>query len=124
MRVYRGAHFGSDHYLVNADIKLELCNQRQPIPRNPFVIKKFKDPSTADAFTLELLNHFAPLEEMANVEDLWENLRDTTMECTQNIIGRHRGRWKEEWIQDRSWKLIDKRKAAKLKRDQAKTMDL
>ncbi|XP_058654944.1 uncharacterized protein LOC131553967 [Onychostoma macrolepis] len=123
VRVYRGADIGSDHYLVRADIKLKLCNQRQPIPKRPFTIEKFKYPSTADDFTLELHNRFASLEEVANVEDLWGNLRDTTRECAQNIIGRRRGRQKEQWIQDRSWKLIDERKTAKLKRDQAKIMD-
>lgn len=41
----------------------------------------------------------------------------------QDIIGRRRGRRREKWIKDRSWKLIDERKIAKLKRDQAMDAD-
>lgn len=67
------------HY-KNMVFYIKLCNQRQPIAKIPLAIEKFKDPSTADAFTLELYNHFASLEEMANVENLWGNLRDTTTE--------------------------------------------
>ena len=36
------------------------------------------------------------------------------------MIGRRRGSYKERWIQDRSWHLIDDRRHAKQRRDQAR----
>lgn len=66
-------------------------------------------------------NRFALLGETEDVEDLWTGLRDATTESIQNTIGRRQGKRSEQWIQARSWELIDKRKIAKLKRDQAKT---
>lgn len=41
----------------------------------------------------------------------------------KKVIGRRRGKWKEEWIQDRSWALIDLTKKAKKKRDQAQEVE-
>ena len=37
------------------------------------------------------------------------------------MLGRRRGTNKERWISSRTWNLIDKRKEAKIKRDQART---
>jgi len=39
----------------------------------------------------------------------------------ETVLGRRRGTNKECWISSRTWNLIDKRKEAKIKRDQART---
>jgi len=43
------------------------------------------------------------------------------MSCPCPVIGRRRGSNRERWISDRTWNLIDDRKEAKKKKDQAYT---
>ena len=122
-RAYRKADIGSDHYLVRAEMKLKLKPQRQSIPKRPFATEKLKEPATAEDFALKLRNRFTLLEETTDIEDFWYNVKDITIDCAQTTIGRRRGRRRERWIQDQSWKLIDERKIVKLKRDQARTIE-
>lgn len=41
------------------------------------------------------------------------NVRNTIINCAHGIIGRRRGKQKEQWTQDRPCKLIDERKVIK-----------
>uniref|UniRef100_A0A915JHD5 Uncharacterized protein n=1 Tax=Romanomermis culicivorax TaxID=13658 RepID=A0A915JHD5_ROMCU len=52
---------------------------------------------------------------MEEIEETWQGLRDATVECAQHSIGRCGRKRSKQWIQGRSWKLIDERKIAKLK---------
>ncbi|XGW34042.1 hypothetical protein V3C99_018085, partial [Haemonchus contortus] len=54
-------------------------------------------------------------------EDEWTAIRDTIKVCAEEVVGRRRGKRKEEWIKDSTWQKIDERKYAKLQREQAKT---
>jgi len=56
-----------------------------------------------------------------SVEDQWEAFSSGVKSSTETVLGRRRGTNKERWISSRTWKLIDKRKEAKIKRDQART---
>ena len=66
-------------------------------------------------------NRFDALEEITNLEDEWTAIRDTIKACAEEVVGRRRGKRKEEWIKDSTWQKIDERKYAKLQREQAKT---
>lgn len=99
-RVFRKADVGLDHYLVRTKIKLKLQNQGQPIPKRLFTTEKLKDHAIAGTFALELSNHLDFLGEVANGEEIWKNLKDTTREHAQNIIGTCRRRRREQWIHD------------------------
>ena len=43
---------------------------------------------------------------------------DPIKDSAEQVIGRRKGSRKERWISERSWKLIDERKAIKIARDQ------
>ena len=43
-------------------------------------------------------------------------------EVAEECMGRRRGSRKESWIKERTWKIVDKRKSAKYRMQQAKTL--
>uniref|UniRef100_A0A914URD9 Reverse transcriptase domain-containing protein n=1 Tax=Plectus sambesii TaxID=2011161 RepID=A0A914URD9_9BILA len=124
VRVFRAADVGSDHYLVRMNLRLKLRRHgSKPKIVQPFAIDKLKDRDIAATFALQLRNRFEALADTAEVESQWQGFKETMTACAQEVIGRRRGKRKEEWIQDRSWTLIDQRRKAKQKRDQAKNPD-
>ena len=52
-------------------------------------------------------------QKISEVEKQWSELKNTVTAAAENIIGRKRGRKREQWISDHSWELIDQRKEAK-----------
>nr|XP_013768708.1 PREDICTED: uncharacterized protein LOC102205648 [Pundamilia nyererei] len=51
-------------------------------------------------------------------DTLWDELKEAVVGAAESKIGRRRGGFKERWISDRSWELIDQRRLAKSVRDQ------
>ena len=124
-RAYRGADIGSDHYLVRAAVKIKLKRQVKAVTARAFDVERLKSPAVAAAFSVELRNRFATLEDGLNpdnIEERWKAVRRKIAESAEAIIGRRRGKRKEQFIQDRTWQKIDERKHAKLQREQAKTL--
>ncbi|XP_016333487.1 uncharacterized protein LOC107681684 [Sinocyclocheilus anshuiensis] len=124
VRVFSAADVGSDHYLVRINLKLKLQrHEGRSETVRPFAIEKFKDQNIADVFTLQLSNRFQALADVTEIESKWQGFKETLTTCAQQGIVQRRGRRKEEWIKDRSWALIDLRKKAKKKRDQAQEVE-
>uniref|UniRef100_A0A7I4Z3P4 Reverse transcriptase domain-containing protein n=1 Tax=Haemonchus contortus TaxID=6289 RepID=A0A7I4Z3P4_HAECO len=107
--------------MVRAVVKLKLKKIRSTPFARPFAVEKLKDPDLASRVALEMRNRFDALEEITNLEDEWTAVRDTIKVCAEEVVGRRRGKRKEEWIKDSTWQKIDERKYAKLQREQAKT---
>ena len=125
VRVQRGADVGSDHHLLIAKFRLRLKRLPTPPRRNrPFAVMKLKEPMMTKQFQLEIQNRFQALaepDEDDEVEDRWTNLKCALTASAETVIGRRRGSQKEQWIQDKSWRLIDERKRMKRRRDQTTT---
>ena len=68
-------------------------------------------------FQLELSNRFEALqpelEPSADVESIWEKLNTTYREAAEEKLG-YKKKKKERWISERTWKLIDSGKSAKV----------
>ncbi len=122
VRVFRGADMGSDHHLHVSTIRLKF--KRTPARKTirPFAVEKLKAPDIKQRFQLELRNRFQILQntEGAQLEHQWTNIKDTMAAVANDVLGRRRGTQRERWIQERSWELIDERKRAKQRREQAK----
>ncbi|XP_026047154.1 craniofacial development protein 2-like [Astatotilapia calliptera] len=123
VRVWRGADIDSDHYLLIAKCKLHLKRLQPRLQRpSPFNIQRLKDANTAAEFQLELRNHFQLLaaegNNNKNPDTLWDELKEAVVGAAESKIGRRRGGFKERWISDRSWELIDQHRLGKSVRDQ------
>jgi len=82
---------------------------------------KLKDPQTSRKYELELSNRFTVLQDDLSIEEKWELFSTSVKASAETVIGCKRGTNREHWISDRTWNLIDDRKEAKKKKDQAFT---
>lgn len=123
VRVCRGADVGSDHHLLRAIMQIRLKKRTQQERPKPYAVEKLREPDGAQKYRLALRNRFQQLNEAADLEEQWTMFATAVNEAAQEGVGRRRGKRREQWIRDTTWKLIDERKKAKTKRDTAKTMD-
>jgi len=70
---------------------------------------------------LGLSNRFTVLQEDLSIEEKWELFSTIVKASADTVIGRKRGTNRERWISDRTWNLINDRKEAKKRKDQAFT---
>ena len=118
VRVKRGGDIGSDHYLLVSTVKLRLKRKKEEKTVRPIDVEKLKNADTAEKFRLELTNRFEILQHSEDIEKEWDQLKNCVNETAEKTVGRRRGSRKEQWISEETWQVIDKRKKAKLNRDQ------
>ena len=121
VRAYRGADVGSDHNLVTAKIRIKLTRVKRSQATRPFALPALKDPEIADCYRIEVSNRFAALQDSENLIEQWEAFQEVVKDSADTIVGRRRGSYKERWISDHTWELIDRRKQSKITRDQTRT---
>ena len=121
VRAYRGADVSSDHNLLVAKIRIKLLKLKRSQVTRPFALLKLKDPKIADSFCIEVSNRFATLQGSDNLIEQWEMFQEAIKDSAETIVGRRRGSYKERWISDDTWELIDRRKSKKITRDQTRT---
>ena len=68
-------------------------------------------------------NRFEVLQQSNDIEEQWKMFKDAVIITAEEKIGRRRGSKRENWIQDRTWTLIDKRKKLKSMKGQAKSVE-
>ena len=86
-----------------------------------YAVAKLKDPETSRRYELELSNRFTVLQEDLSIEEKWEHFSTTVKASGETVVGCRSGTNRECWISDRTWNLIDDRKEAKKRKDQAYT---
>ena len=96
-----------------ARIKVNAAN-KQVI----YNVSKLKDENVHIKYNLGLQNRFAELSQLTDVEDEWENFRETINETAEMVLGRRRGTKKERWISECTWKSIDERRVIKAQKEQ------
>jgi len=111
----------TDHYLLVGKIRLKLKRSAKKKPSRPYAVAKLKDPQTSRRYELELSNRFTVLQEDLFIEEKRELFSTSVKASAETVIGRKRGTNREHWISDRTWNLIDDRKEAKKRKDQAFT---
>jgi len=121
VQTFRGADVASDHNLVVAKIRLRLKRMSAKKSVRPFAVEKLKDKTISDELCTDVSNRFAMLRHAVDFTDQWKIFQETIKDSAEQVIGRRRGLCKERWISERSWKLIEERKAIKIARDQTKS---
>ena len=105
-------------------LKLKLKKLLKPKVDKPYNIEKFKNQKVRREFQLALPNRFGILQHCADVEEQWSIFKDAITTTAEEKIGRRRGSERDNWIQDRTWLLIDERKKAKSIKDQVKSAEV
>ena len=91
----------SDHHLVVArlNMKLKATNKAKAANKQvAYNVHKLKDENVHKEYNIELQNRFEELTQMVDVEDEWENIRETINQTAESVIGKRRGTKKERWI--------------------------
>ena len=92
-------------------------------PTRPISVEKLKDREISEEFQLQVSNRFEILEQIRNIEDEWQKFTNEMKECEEAVIGCRRGTSREHWISKATWRLVNRRRETKQKRNQAKTED-
>ena len=111
---FDGGDIGSDHNLVLCKLRLKLKRTRKEATQRLFNSLKLRDPTTRNAFSMELSNRFQLLDEIP-VDDLNEyctKVKDTFTSTSQLTLG-FRDVSRKPWISDQTWQLIGERKTLK-----------
>ncbi|KAL2613781.1 hypothetical protein R1flu_025473 [Riccia fluitans] len=98
----------------------EMSTNAATMPAS-FAVDRLKD--RAERFTLELRNRFEVLAEEtdADSERRWMRITRAIIGSAENTIRRRRGTYKEHWIQNQTWDLVDEHRLDRQKQDQART---
>jgi len=118
-RTYRGADIYSDHELLVATIKMRLARPKRAGKRGQFAIHKLKVTETRESFQQEIARNIAePAAE--NVEDRWNHIKEGLTKAAESVLGKGKKK-PTEWISVKTEELVERRRAAKVKRDSVYT---
>lgn len=126
--VKRGADVGSDHHLLLAKVKLHLKKaiKLKDGTKLKFNITKLKDPSISKMFTTLLKNRFQVLVDIGEgieehpCENIWESIKNVYTDVSNTVLG-VKMKQDKNWIDDKTWTLIDNRRHLKEKMMNAKS---
>ena len=79
----------------------------KPKVDKPYNIEKFKNQKVRREFQLALQNRFGILQHCTDVEEQWSMFKYAITTTAEEKIARRKGSKRENWIQDRTWLLID-----------------
>ncbi|KAK1785456.1 hypothetical protein P4O66_018823 [Electrophorus voltai] len=79
-----------------------------------------KEPAAVHQFQLELRNRFELLQDAGDIDEYWMAFKQAVIETVKETVGRQCGTQKERWIRGPTWSLINERKIAKCRCEQAK----
>ena len=120
-RSFPGADIGSNHELVMMTLRVSL--QRTKIHGNikiRFSLEKLKDPNIAECFWATIGETFAPLLALENqdteIDALINSFNIAMTETANNTLSKHRPT-KKPWVTDNIFKLCNKRKELKQKKN-------
>ncbi|KAK0136885.1 hypothetical protein N1851_026907 [Merluccius polli] len=105
-----------------SEMRLKLKKVEKVQPKRPYAVDKLKNNNVSESFREELSKKLAVPQHPSTIEEQWSLFSRTITETAEAVLGRRRGTNKERWITDHTWKLIDERKVAKIKREQKRRL--
>lgn len=90
-------------------------------PKRPYAVEKLKNTSLSRSYHEELRKKLE-VPQHPSIEEQWSLFSHAITETAETVLGRRRGSNKERWIMEKTWKLIDERKMAKIKREQKRRL--
>ena len=127
VKVYRGAHVSSDHYMLFAKIKLKLMavdsNKQR---RRVYNINQLKLQEVRRNFSTELKNRFAALATLEDetdqdpVQGSWNRFKESYAAAAKKTVGFKKKKTKK-WLSAETWARIEARRKGKEKMLNAKS---
>jgi len=75
VRVFRGADYGSDHFLLTGKMKLKFKRLTKSCKQKSLDLGKLKIPEVKQQYALEINNRFSLLEETEDIERRWDTFK-------------------------------------------------
>ena len=121
VRVYRGADVHTDHKLLIGTVKLKLAavKQKFPVYNNKLDAGRLQSPNTKSRFLQDVRETLGD-NRPTNPLHRWENLKNAYTQAGAKTISRIPER-RQSHISDETWEMIQQRKQANVRLDQAKT---
>jgi exonuclease III len=117
-RAYPSADCGSDHQLLMANIKLRLKAKMSATKNKKVDVGKLKDDITMALYQAKLEDGWqkARNKQVTDVEEAWEQVRNTIQETSKEVLGFTAGQRQKEWLSPHTLALMDQRRECKGKR--------
>ena len=123
VRVYRGADIGSDHELVIAKVQLKLAAQKKTTKNKKLRSECLLLPQFQQDYEKKIASQFDTLSELTSEPDTdheWQRFKKGIYDIAEETVGFHKKEHKK-WISMETEDLIEKRREAKIMRDQKRT---
>ena len=113
-RVYRSMEFSSDHRPVVATVAIKLRGSFPKKPAAPprYNVKVLADPVFQQQYAVEVSNRFAALSEEESAD--WSRFKEAVNEAAAASIGTVSRCKNKEWISNKTWDLIERKREARL----------
>ena len=120
-----GADCYSDHILVISHLRLKLKKRKQAktvTKKNLALLKTNSD--WRQIYRIKVQNKFEALEGKEEIEELWEQLKNSITEATEEEIPKKERKAKQKWMTDDMLELMDRRRLAKGDQQEYKSLHI
>jgi len=117
---FRGADYGTDHYLVVAKVGEKLAVIKpaaQMFDGEKFNLRKLNELEVRKQYQVEIANKFAALENLSDDEDInraWENIKGNIITSAKGSLGLHKLKKHKRRFDEECLGFLDQRKQAKM----------
>lgn len=90
-------------------------------PKRPYAVEKLKNTNLSSSYHKELRKKLK-VPQHPSIEEQWSLFSHAITETAETVLGRRMGTNKERWITEKTLKLIDERRVAKMHREQKRRL--
>jgi len=123
-RAFPSADVGSDHQLIMMNVRLKLKAKKGTTRTRKIDMEALKNETKKRTFQTRIDHSWELLmtEKVEDVEEEWSNVKSIFQETSEEILGYRKRMGREEWISERTLKLMDKRREGKSRRKESTDM--
>ncbi|CAF1302854.1 unnamed protein product [Adineta ricciae] len=113
-KAFPGADCGSDHVPVISEIRVKLkrLKKSKQIPKLQIQLLKNNN-DVKEKFCIEVQNRFEALDDITEVEVLWEKMKSSILEATEAVLPKIKMNKKKRWMTEDILQLMEQRRLKK-----------